>query len=185
MSIRFTAIPTPLDGALVLERHALSDGRGFLERLWCDGELAKWCGGKPIRQITRTRTRQRGAIRGLHFQRPPHADVKFVHCLRGAVFDVGVDLRARSPTFGQWHAVELSEDNSRTYVLPEGFAHGFQALSEDCEMLYFHTAPHAPAAEDGIAPDDPVLSIEWPLPITAISERDRTLPVLSHDFESL
>jgi len=184
MSGRFIVNETPLPGALVLERAPIGDDRGFFERLWCAEELASLA-SNPIAAINRTLTRKRGSVRGMHFQRAPHGETKFVHCLRGRVFDVAVDLRRGSATFGRWHGVELAGDEHRTFVIPEGFAHGFQALSEGCEMLYFHTAAYAANAEGGVSPRDPALAIVWPLPITELSARDaRHLP-LDDRFEAL
>ena len=185
MSGRFTIEPTPLEGAVVLRRQPRGDARGFLERLWCDAELGELTGNRPIRQINRTVTTGRGTVRGLHFQRTPHREIKLVHCLQGRIFDVAVDLRAESSGFGQWHAVELSGDEPATYVIPEGFAHGFQALSDTCEMLYFHTAAHAPEAEDGLHPEDPRLAIAWPLPIAQLSLADRARAFLDSEFVPL
>ena len=185
MSSRFLLHPTPLAGAVVLERQPIGDARGFLERLWCDAELASLLPGKAIRQINRTLTSKAGTIRGLHFQRGGAAETKLVHCLRGRVLDVAVDLRGQSPTFGQWHAVELAGNEHRTFLIPEGFAHGFQALTDDCEMLYFHTAPHDAAAEGGINPLDPRLAIAWPLPVGEMSARDAGHPPFDETFEAL
>lgn len=169
---RFSITATGIDGLCIIERQRLGDERGFLSRLFCAEELAPagWC--KPIAQINHTWTQVRGTLRGLHFQHPPHTEMKLVTCLRGAVWDVGLDLRAGSPTFLQWRAVELSADNGVALLLPEGFAHGFQALSDDCELLYLHTAPYAAQAEAGLSATDPALGIKWPLPITLQSERD-------------
>ena len=133
-------------------------------------------------QINHTFTASRGTVRGIHFQYPPHTEIKFVSCLRGEVFDVAVDLRCNSPTFLCWHSEMLSADNHRTLVIPEGFAHGFQALSNDCEMLYLHTAAYQPDAEDGLNVRDPRLSIEWPLPIVELSQRDAGFPLLDETF---
>jgi dTDP-4-dehydrorhamnose 3,5-epimerase len=178
---RFDVVRTDLADALLLERKQTADSRGFLERLYCDEELGAVLDGRSIRQINRTLTRAKGAIRGMHFQRAPHAEMKLVHCLRGIVFDVAVDLRRDSATFGRWTAVELSGDAHRTFVIPEGFAHGFQALSDDCEMLYFHTAPYHRDSEAGINPFEPRLGIAWPLPATEISDRDRSLPFIEDE----
>ncbi len=108
-----------------------------------------------ISQINHTVTRTEGSVRGLHFQRPPHGETKVVSCLRGSVFDVAVDIRRSSPTFLQWHAELLSEDNSRSLHIPQGFAHGFQCLTPDCELLYFHSTPHAPQSEAALNVLDP------------------------------
>lgn len=182
---RFAVTETGIEGLHVVERQRLGDERGFLSRLFCAEELAAAGWHKPIAQINHTWTRIKGTVRGMHFQRPPHAEMKLVSCVRGAVWDVALDLRAGSPTFLQWHAVELSADNARALLIPEGFAHGFQALSEDCELLYLHSAPYAAQAEGGISATDPALAIEWPLPLALQSERDRAFPRLPEDFTGL
>jgi dTDP-4-dehydrorhamnose 3,5-epimerase len=172
MTARFEIIDTPLAGLRVLQRKPLGDSRGFLERMYCTEELQALLPGKYIVQINHTLTAQQGTVRGMHYQLPPHAETKLVSCLRGEVFDVAVDLRAGSPTFLQWHAEILSAGNHKTLVIPEGFAHGFQTLSEDCEMLYFHTTAYHPAAERGLSSTDPRLAIAWPLPVHGQSPRD-------------
>lgn len=179
---RFEILDTPIAGLLVLQRRPLGDQRGYLERLFCSEELAHFLAGKGIVQINHTLTARRGTVRGLHFQYPPHAEVKFVSCLRGEVFDVAVDLRQDSPTFLQWHAERLSADNHRSLVIPEGCAHGFQTLTDDCEMLYFHTAAHVPAAEGGLHALDPLLAIAWPLAVEGLSTRDAGHPLLTDAF---
>jgi dTDP-4-dehydrorhamnose 3,5-epimerase len=178
---RFDVVRTDLADALVLERKPMLDSRGFLERLYCDDEFGAILNGRSIRQVNRTLTRSKGTLRGMHFQRAPHREMKLVHCLRGVVFDVAIDLRRESGTFGRWTAVELSGETHRTFVIPEGFAHGFQTLSDDCEMLYFHTAPYHRESEGGISPFEPQLQIAWPLQATEISDRDRSLPFIEDE----
>lgn len=182
MSTRFEIVETPISGLRVLQRIPLGDSRGYLERLFCAEELKTLSSGKPISQVNHTATANRGSVRGMHFQRPPHAEIKFVSCLCGEIFDVAVDLRDNSPTYLHWHAEVLSADNHRTLVIPEGFAHGFQTLSKDCEMLYLHTAAYAPEAEGGLNVEDPRLAIQWPLPVTGLSPRDAGHPLLNEDF---
>lgn len=183
MSDRFDILDTPIEGLTLIRRKPLGDRRGYLERLFCADELQVLLpAGRDIAQINRTLTRKRGTVRGLHFQHPPHADAKFVSCLRGEVFDVAVDLRQDSPTFLEWHGEFLGEDNHNTLLIPEGFAHGFQALANDCEMLYFHTATYRPQAEDGLNPRDPHLNIAWPQVIVELSDRDAAHPLLDCDF---
>jgi dTDP-4-dehydrorhamnose 3,5-epimerase len=182
MSARFDIKSTPIADLHVLQRRPIGDSRGFLERLFCREELQALLAGKSIAQVNHTFTATRGTVRGMHFQHPPHAEIKFVSCLRGEVYDVAVDLRRGSPTFLQWHAERLSADNHRTLVIPEGFAHGFQTLSENCEMLYFHTAAYHPASEDGLNAGDPRLAIQWPLPLAELSQRDAGHPHLGDDF---
>lgn len=169
----------------MLKRLSVRDSRGFLERLYCANELAPLLSGRAIVQVNRTITVREGTVRGMHFQHSPHAETKFVTCLRGAVFDVAVDLRADSPTFLRWHAEQLSADNARTLVIPEGFAHGFQTMTADCEMLYFHTAVHSPDAEGGLCPTDPRLAIDWPRRISEMSRRDARHPLLDDTFAGL
>lgn len=179
MSARFDIIETSLAGLHVLRRKPIGDHRGYLERLFCSADLAPILGGRSIAQINRSHTVACGTVRGMHFQHPPHAEMKIVSCLHGEVFDVVVDLRPDSPTRFQWHAEILSPENHKTLAIPEGFAHGFQTLSENCEMLYFHTAAYHAPAEGGLNPRDPLLAIEWPLPISEVSERDASHPFIS------
>lgn len=182
MSARFAITATPLEGLHVLQRHPIGDSRGYLERLFCDADLAGWLRGRAIRQITRTRTEAPGTVRGLHFQHPPHAEDKVVTCLTGEVFDVAVDLRRHSATFLRWHGEVLSGENHRSLLIPAGCAHGFQTLAPDCELLYFHTAPHVPEAEGGLHVADPRLAITWPLPVHGLSARDTRHPSLTEAF---
>ena len=182
MSSRFDILATPIADLKVLQRKPIGDSRGYLERLFCAEEFQALAPGKPILQINHTLTASRGTVRGIHFQPPPHAEIKFVSCLRGEVFDVAVDLRHNSPTFLHWHAEVLSADNHKTFVIPEGFAHGFQTLTDDCEMLYFHTTAYQPGAEGGLNAQDPQLAIAWPLPVAGLSPRDATHPFLRNDF---
>ena len=185
MKSRFDLLTTPIVDLLVLQRMPLGDSRGFLERLFCASELDAQLGGRRIVQINRTFTARRGTVRGLHFQRPPHEETKFVSCLRGEVFDVAVDLRPGSATFLHWHSEILSSENHKTLLIPEGFAHGFQTLSDDCEMLYFHTAAHNAQAEDGLNASDPRLAIRWPLFLDGLSPRDSAFPMLDDNFSGV
>lgn len=179
---RFTVSDLPLAGLKLVERQRLGDHRGFLARLFCAEELAEAGWSKPIAQINHTMTARRGTVRGLHFQHPPQAEMKLVSCIRGEVWDVAVDLRAESPGFLAWHAERLSAENGRALLIPEGFAHGFQALTDDAELLYCHSAAYAPEAEGGLNPLDPRLAIAWPLEIADMSERDRAHPLLDAGF---
>lgn len=185
MSERFDIRDTPLRGLKLMLRKPIGDSRGSLERLFCAEELKGLIPGKGIVQINRTLTTKRGTVRGMHFQCPPDAETKFVSCLRGKIFDVAVDLRQNSATFLHWHAEILSAESHNTLMIPEGFAHGFQTLTEDCEMLYFHTAAYRPAAERGLNAQDTKLAIQWPLPITERSVRDIACPMLAEDFAGL
>jgi dTDP-4-dehydrorhamnose 3,5-epimerase len=185
MTARFERLSTPLAGLTLLQRKPIGDRRGFLERLYCAEELEDIASGRQIVQINRTLTAARGTVRGMHYQHPPHAEMKFVTCLRGEVFDVAVDLRRDSPTFLRWHAEILGADNARTFCIPEGFAHGFQCLADNCELLYFHTARYCSDAEAGLGALDPRLAIEWPLSIADQSPRDLTHPPIADDFRGL
>jgi dTDP-4-dehydrorhamnose 3,5-epimerase len=179
---RFTCTPTPIAGVITVEHQRIGDDRGFLARLFCAEELAPAGFALPIAQINHTLTESRGTLRGLHFQHPPVAEDKLVTCIRGAVFDVAVDLRAGSPTFLHWHGVELSASNNRALLIPQGCAHGFQAVQDGCELFYLHSRPYAPAAEAGLNPLDPRLAIRWPLPVSTISQRDAGHPLLDANF---
>lgn len=182
---RFFVKDLPLRGLRLVERTRLGDSRGYLTRLFCVDELslAGWC--NPIAQINHTFTQRQGTVRGMHYQSPPHAEMKLVSCLRGEVWDVAVDVRAGSATFLQWHAEHLSADNARALLIPEGFAHGFQALTDNVELLYCHSAAHEPSAEAGLQAQDPRLAIDWPLPIVEMSARDASRAPLCFDFEGV
>lgn len=176
MSARFEILNTPLEQLKVIERKPIGDKRGYLERMFCAEELQSLFHGKGIVQINHALTAKRGTVRGMHFQYPPYAETKVVSCLRGEVFDVAVDVRQGSPTFLRWHAEILSADNHKTLLIPEGFAHGFQTLTDDCELLYFHTAAWQPSAEGALNAQDPGLDIHWPEPVTELSARDAAHP---------
>lgn len=182
---RFTLLSEPLPGSRLMQREVLGDSRGSLSRLFCVEELSVLGWGPCVAQVNLTCTSRSGTIRGLHFQYPPHAEKKLVTCIRGRVWDLIVDIRAGSPTFLMWHAEVLSDENHRSLLIPEGFAHGFQTLSDEVEMLYCHSAAYVAAAEGGLYPLDPYLQISWPLPITEISARDRQHPALSDSFQGV
>lgn len=172
---RFTPLPCRLQGLSLLERRVMADERGGLQRMFCRDDLAGagWRG--EVLQSNLTLTRLKGTIRGLHFQHPPKAEIKAIACIRGAVFDVAVDIRRGSGTFLQWEGHVLSAENARTFILPQGFAHGFQALTADAEMLYYHSTAHAPDHEGGLNALDPGIGIAWPEPAGLMSERDCAL----------
>lgn len=182
---RFRFIATSIEGVVLIERQRIEDSRGFFSRFFCAEELSAVGFKLPVAQINQTLTRQRGAVRGMHFQHPPHAEDKLVSCLRGQVFDVAVDLRRGSSTYLKWHAEALSADNGRALLIPQGFAHGFQTLTEDCELLYLHSRPYAQGAESALNARDPALDIRWPLDITDMSERDERHPLLTPTFTGI
>ena len=185
MAARFDISSTRLAGVYAITRRQHTDERGFLDRMFCVDELAEAGFDAPPAQINHTLTRRRGALRGLHYQTAPHAEIKLVSCIAGRMFDVAVDLRRSSPTFLMWHAEELTADNHRSLLIPEGCAHGFQTLTDDCELLYVHSKKYAPAAEGGVNHADPRIGIAWPVPVVELSERDRALPFVSESFAGL
>lgn len=169
---------TFIAGLGVIKRCRHEDQRGWFSKLFCPDELAAvgWRG--PVCQVNHSHTSRAGVVRGLHFQRAPHGEMKLVSCIRGAVWDVAVDLREDSPTRWSWHAEELSAANGRALLIPEGFAHGFQALDAESEIIYLHSASYVPSAEDGVHPGDPSLAISWPMAVSGLSPRDAALPYL-------
>lgn len=175
-------LSTSIAGVKVVETTPFVDGRGAFARLYCEKELASLIDQRRIVQINHSRTATVGAVRGLHFQCPPHAEMKLVRCLKGRVWDIAVDLRKGSETYLRWHAEELTPANAKMMVIPEGFAHGFQVLEPESELLYLHTSMYSPEAEGALRYDDPAIGIDWPLPVTDISARDLQHPLLNQDF---
>jgi len=179
---RFTITELMPGGPRQVVRHPMGDERGAFTRLFCDEDLmgAGWTG--PLRQANHSWTEHAGTVRGMHFQRAPHAETKLVMCLSGAVWDVAVDIRPNSHTFLTSISVELSAKNNTALLLPPGFAHGFQTLCDDVELLYFHSAIHAPEAASGLHPLDPRLAIPWPEKVTIMSDADGSRPMLTDEF---
>ncbi|MCK5606251.1 dTDP-4-dehydrorhamnose 3,5-epimerase [Candidatus Pacearchaeota archaeon] len=165
-------LSTPLQGVIIAESSRFIDQRGSFTRLFCAQELSGLLEHRKIVQINHSRTTTKGAIRGMHYQLPPVAETKMVRCLKGKVFDVALDLRADSSTFLQWHAEELTPENGKMFIIPEGCAHGFQTLEEETELLYLHTAYYEPKYEGGVLFNDPAFDIHWPLACDEISDRD-------------
>jgi dTDP-4-dehydrorhamnose 3,5-epimerase len=182
---RFVEESTSLSDLTCLTREVLGDSRGFFSRLFCEKELAPFLNGRNVKQINFTFTAERGVVRGMHFQYPPHAEMKLVSCLRGEIWDVAVDLRFDSPTFLQWHAETLSAANGKCLLIPEGFAHGFQTLSSEVELHYCHTASYSPDYEGALHPEDERLAIAWPVPITSMSDRDHGHARLDKTFTGI
>jgi len=176
---------TPLSGLTLLETIPIQDERGRFVRVFCEQDHAELRPGLHWPQINFSQTARMGTVRGMHFQHPPAAEAKLIRCLRGRVFDVAVDLRHGSATFLRWHAVELSEDRPMQVFIPEGFAHGFQALTDDVQLLYLHTTPWSREHEGRLRHDDPMLAIDWPLPVTQISEKDRDAPLIDGGFNGV
>jgi dTDP-4-dehydrorhamnose 3,5-epimerase len=174
--VRFTELP--LAGAFRVELEPRGDARGFFARLFCAEEFAAHGLATGWVQCNTSFTAGQGTLRGLHFQRPPMAETKLLRCIRGAIFDVIVDLRAGSPTFGRWHGERLDDQNRSMICVPEGFAHGFQTLTPDVEMLYFHSASYSAVHEGGLRWDDARVAVDWPLGVTEVSARDASFPTL-------
>lgn len=177
--------PTPLAGLMVVQRKPIEDHRGFFSRFFCAVEFREAGFATSIAQINHTFTCSKGAVRGLHFQYPPHAEVKIVSCLKGEIFDVAVDIRKGSPTFLHWHGTILSASNRRSLLIPEGFAHGFQTLCEGCELMYLHSVPFYVQAEGALNATDPGIGIAWPEAITDISARDLHHPLITDEFKGI
>ena len=178
-------VEAPLAGAYTIELEPFRDERGLFARTFCQKEFAKIGFHKQIVQINHSVTKQKGAIRGIHYQLPPVCEIKIIRCVQGKVFDVMVDLRAGSPTFMKWHGVELSHKNMRMVYIPEGFAHGFQAITDNAELIYHHSEFYSPEHEHGLRFDDPALAIKWPLPVGEISPRDRSYPLIDDKFRGI
>lgn len=173
---RFEISASPIVGVKILQRKQIGDERGRLQRLYCKNELSPFLEHRSIEQVNHTYTAKAGTVRGMHYQKAPFEETKVISCIRGMIYDVVVDLRKDSPSFCKWHAEILSAENCKSLLVPEGFAHGFQTLSDDSELIYLHTAQYEPQAEAGINPFAPNLEIYWPLEPTLVSERDRSHP---------
>jgi dTDP-4-dehydrorhamnose 3,5-epimerase len=167
---------TIISGAWSIEAERISDERGFFARAWCRQEFEAHGITADLSQANVSSSNRAGTIRGMHFQRSPHKEMKAVRCLRGAVFDVVLDLRPDSATFCKWHGEELSAENHRMLVVPEGCAHGFQSLVDDTEVFYMVSSAYAAESEGGVRWDDPAFGIKWPLPVSEISPKDGAFP---------
>jgi dTDP-4-dehydrorhamnose 3,5-epimerase len=186
--IRMTALSieaTPIAGVLRVTRLLRTDDRGAFARLYDHALLAEVGWPDGVAQVNFSLTRAAGTVRGLHFQHPPHAEAKLVSCIHGRVFDVAVDLRQGSPTFGSWHAEELCASEGTALLIPPGCAHGFQALTDDTTLIYCHSAPYVAEAEDGFSVHDAGLAIDWPLPVVGLSPRDAALPGIPSDYAGI
>jgi len=174
-----------IEGLYLAELEPLRDDRGFFVRSYCDKVLEQINVTKPIKQINHSLTSTVGAIRGMHYQDSPHAEIKMVRCISGEVFDIAIDLRRGSDTFLQWHGEYLSAENFKMMVIPEGFAHGFQVIKQNTELLYLHTTSYTPEAESGVLFNDEKIGIEWPLQVTDISDRDLKHKMITKEFEGV
>lgn len=171
---------TPVQGATLIELERRGDDRGFFARFFCEREFAAAGLKSHFVQINTSLTAKRGTLRGMHYQLPPSAEVKVVRCLRGALFDVVLDLRPDSPSFGRWFGAELNAENRTMMYVPEGCAHGFVTLQDDTEALYLVSAFYGPEEERGVRFDDPRFAIAWPEPPVEVSAKDRAWP----DFDA-
>jgi len=179
--MKFTS--TIFDTAWVIDLEKRVDGRGFFARTWCRREFLKHGLNVDVVQINTAASFAKGTVRGMHWQAPPHAEVKIVSCVRGAIYDVIVDVREDSRTFGRHQSFELTAENGRMLYVPEGFAHGYQTLADDTQIVYQTTAEYAPDYCRGLRYDDPELAIDWPLPAAAVSDQDRRWPDFAAIFE--
>jgi len=167
-----------LPGAFLIDLAPVADERGFFARTYCDEEFAAKGLGMPLRQCSVSYNTQKGTLRGLHYQGPPHEEHKLVRCTAGAIFDVIVDIRPQSPHYRRWLGTHLSAQNRRALFIPPGFAHGFITLSDDAEVYYMISVPHAPQYAQGFRWSDPAFSIQWPLAPSVVSPRDAAYPLL-------
>ena len=170
---------TILPGVYLIDIQPIGDARGFFSRFWCSKEFEAQGLSFDVAQINLSHSAQSGTLRGLHYQREPHAEAKVVACTRGRVFDVAVDLRPDSPTYLQWFGTELDSDTRQMLYIPKGFAHGYQTLENDTGLLYLVSEFYTPEAESGLRYDDPEIRIRWPQPVTSISDKDRNWELLS------
>ncbi|MEP6726881.1 MAG: dTDP-4-dehydrorhamnose 3,5-epimerase [Bacteroidota bacterium] len=176
---------TILKGSFTIELTPFTDNRGWFARTYCKDEFKRIGHTGEWVQMNHSFTSKAGALRGMHYQLPPFTEIKMVRCIAGAVYDVIIDLRKDSATFLQWFGTELSAKNKRMIYIPEGFAHGFQTLTDDCELIYHHTELYMPGAEAGVQYNDPRIGINWPLTPTEISERDKQHPLLNNNFTGI
>jgi dTDP-4-dehydrorhamnose 3,5-epimerase len=176
---------TALKGSYVIGLTPKGDSRGWFVRTYCKKEFATIGHDKEWVQMNHSYSAEKGTVRGLHFQLSEHKEIKLVRCIAGAVYDVIVDIRKGSPSFLQWIGVELSAANKKMMYIPEGFAHGFQTLTNDAELLYHHSNYYSPAHELGLRYNDEQIKITWPLSPTVISERDQNHKLIDHHFRGI
>ena len=171
-----------LEGAAVVDTTPFVDERGTFARIFCEHELSDLMGGRRIVNVNISKTLKCGVIRGMHFQRPPKAEIKMMRCVRGSIYDVIIDIRRVSPTFLQWYGTELSSENMKMLFVPEGFAHGFQSLEDDSDVMYFNTNFYSPTHESGLNYADPKIGIKWKLNVTSVSDKDKNHPFINDQF---
>ena len=174
-----------LAGSYIIEPEPFQDDRGWFARFYCKKDFQQIGHDKEWVQLNHSVTNKKGSIRGMHFQKPPFREIKMVKCIKGKVFDVIIGVRKDSKTFLLWEGVELSAENKKMIYIPEGFAHGFQCLTDDCELIYHHSEYYTPGAEGGIHYNDPIVNIKWPLPASQLSPRDETHSYLDENFKGI
>ena len=176
---------TKLKGSYEIDLNYFNDDRGWFARTYCKKDFSQIKHNEDWVQINHSFTKKKGSIRGLHFQINPHTETKLVRCISGKIFDVIVDIRQNSPTFLNWFGVELSQINKKMLYIPHGFAHGFQTLTDDVELIYHHSSYYVPGSEGGFRYNDPKLDIEWRLDVTNISERDINHNLITKNYNGL
>lgn len=181
---KFQLLKTSIPDVRVIASNPIEDERGYLNRIFCQNDFEKFISSNIV-QINHTLTKTKGTIRGLHYQKKPYSEIKIIKCIRGSVFDVALDLRKKSPFFLKYHSEILSSKNNKIIIIPEGFAHGFQTLTENCELIYFHTQFYNKKSELGISPYDKKINIKWPKKITYISDRDKKFRLLKGSFNGI
>lgn len=174
-----------LSGAAVVEAEPFIDNRGVFARFFCENELSELTGSRHFVNVNFSRTSDKGSIRGMHFQYPPMAEMKLIRCIRGSVYDVIVDVREGSPTYLNWFGTVLSGENMKMICVPEGFAHGFQTLELNSEMLYLHSEFYSKKHESALNYADPLIAIDWPLKPTEVSEKDKNHKMIDNNFRGI
>ncbi len=183
--MKFKFLKTKLSGVYIIEPQPKRDYRGLFIRVFCREEFRQINHAGEFVQINHSITREKGTVRGVHYQLPPIAEIKLIRCIKGRVFDAIVDIRKGSPTFLHWVGAELSAENMEMVYIPKGCAHGFQTLEDDCELIYHHTEFYTPQYETGIRYNDALVNISWPLEVRNLSERDKSYPLLDKNFKGI
>lgn len=178
-------IETEIKGLFIIFHKKIEDDRGFFTRTYCKNMFSEISFEKEFVQFNHSFNKQKGTVRGMHYQLPPFSETKLIRCVQGSVFDVAVDIRQNSPTFLQYFGIILSEKNMTSILIPEGFAHGFQALESNSSLIYHHTAFYKPEADAGIRHDDSEININWQLPVINLSKKDMSYPLINTNFKGI
>lgn len=177
--------PSFIDGLYTIRPEPFTDSRGWFARTYCKEEFKQIGHTVDWVQINHSFTQKKGTVRGMHYQIPPFDEIKLIRCISGSVYDVAIDIRQKSKTFLKWFGVELSEENQRMIYIPAGFAHGFLSLTENCQLLYHHSAFYTPGHEGAIRFDDPIVNIKWPIEIMELSKKDSEHKILEKNFKGI